>query len=326
MLTLLALWACSGTPKDTDTDVDSDTDTDVDTDDTDIPPPEGDAATVELLGTCPLDRRWGGFRIDYGEDFGFVDGSVLAGVVPATVPAPVDSGSGCSLDQRINPFCDPPCPGDQTCSNDSVCIPYPASQDLGTITVAGTNPPVRMDPFVPGYNYSNTSVSNPPVTPDALVEMRIPDSPWGDIQLHAVGVEGLQTPEDVLIVTDDTDLQVTWTPAGGLARSSIYFELNIDQHGNSPILLSCEWPDNGSGSVPSSLLVQLINAGVTGFPSARVTRYTADRTDVGADGCMELEVTSQRQRDVRVDGFTPCNGPGQCPPPQECNLAIEICE
>jgi hypothetical protein len=192
--------------------------------------------------------------------------------------------------------------------------------------VAGTNPPVRITPFVPGYNYSNTAVANPPVTPDALVELRVPDSPWGPITLHAVGVTPLVASTDPLLIDTESDLLVTWTPPTGLDRSTVYFTVNIDQHGNSPILLSCEWPDTGSGSVPATLLEQLVNAGVTGFPSALITRHTADRVDVGPDGCMDLEVTSPRPMSVRVDGFTPCNGPGQCPPPQECNLLNEICE
>ncbi|MCB9675482.1 MAG: hypothetical protein H6737_10225 [Alphaproteobacteria bacterium] len=330
ILTLTLLWACKGPATETDTDTDTvdtdDTDdTDTDTDDT-IAPPEGDPATVELLGTCPRDQRWGGFRIDNGEDFGFVDGSVLAGVIPATIPSPVDASGDCRLDQKVNPFCDPPCPGDQTCSLANECIPFPAAQDLGTVEVAGSNPSVRIDPFVPGYNYSNTAVSNPPVDPDALVELRIPDSPWGALNLHGVGVQALVPSGDTLVVRDDADLEVTWTPSTGLGRSTVFFELNIDQHGNSPVLLTCEFDDDGTGTVPVTLITQLINAGVTGFPSARITRHTADRTTVGGDGCVELDVTSQRVMGVSVDGYTPCNGPGQCPPPQECNLALEICE
>ncbi len=331
LLSALSLVACTGpsTPTpDTDTD-ETETDTDVDTDDTDIPDPEGDPATVELAGTCDLAERWGGFRIDNGDAFGYIDGTVRLGVIPSTVPAPVDADAGCRLDQRLNPFCDPPCPGDQTCNLDNECVPFPVAQDLGTVTVAGVLPgSVAIEPFELGNSYQNTDVENPPVAPDSLVEVRIPDSPWGSLDLHGVGVEPLTASDDLLLVEEDVDLAIEWTPASGLGRSVVFFRLNIDQHGNSPVNLTCEWPDTGSASVPSGLIEQLINAGVTGFPSATVTRRTADNVAVGdqGEGCIDLEVTSPRTLDVRVDGFTPCNGPGQCPEGQECNLPLEICE
>lgn len=329
MWTLLTLLACDSTPTETDPDTDPATDTDtdvVDTDDTDIPAAEGDPATVELLGLCPKGDRWGGFRIDNGQDFGFIDGSVLLGVIPATIPEPVDIQGDCSLDRKLNPFCDPACPGGETCDLDGTCIPFPATQDLGTLEFAGTNPAVRIEPFIPGFSYSNTQVDNPPVDADVLMEMRMPNTPWGSLTLHAVGVQPLVTSGETLVVSTEEDLAVTWTAATGLGRSRVRLDINIDQHGNSPVLLSCDFDDDGTGTVPATLLDQLVNFGVSGFPSALVTRYTADQAVVGDDGCMELAVTSARTMDVRVDGFTPCNGPGQCPEGQECNLPLEICE
>jgi hypothetical protein len=88
----------------------------------------------------------------------------------------------------------------------------------------------------------------------------------------------------------------------------------------------CVFEDDGTGVVPASMVTALVDAGVSGFPSGSLTRQTSDRVDI--DGaCMDFTVASpRRQEEVRVEGFTPCDDPSDCPPGQECNLEIELCE
>ena len=126
-------------------------------------------------------------------------------------------------------------------------------------------------------------------------------------------------------VVPGEDFQVEWTaPAGDAVRSEVHVAMNVDQHGLTPVQIICDFPDTGSATVPSSLIDALVDGGVTGFPSATVTRRTVDSADVG-EGCMDLAVTSQQTPAVTVEGFIPC-GPGvPCPSGLTCDPVLFIC-
>jgi hypothetical protein len=101
--------------------------------------------------------------------------------------------------------------------------------------------------------------------------------------------------------------------------------LNVDQHGITPISLVCDLADSGSASIAASLVDALLGAGISGWPNASLSRQTVDSQDFG-DGCLEFVVSTPRPVSVAVSGHIPCNGPGDCPPPLECNLPINTCE
>ena len=74
------------------------------------------------------------------------------------------------------------------------------------------------------------------------------------------------------------------------------------------------------------MVTALVDAGVSGFPTGSLSRQTADSVTVDGE-CMDFVVSSPRRaKEVRVEGFTPCDEPSDCPPGQECNFEIELCE
>jgi hypothetical protein len=73
------------------------------------------------------------------------------------------------------------------------------------------------------------------------------------------------------------------------------------------------------------MITDLINAGVSGFPNGSLTRRTMDAQTVSA-GCVSLAVVSEQAATVRVSGYTPCDHPDDCTPPQQCNLTLQLCE
>ncbi|MCA9706751.1 MAG: hypothetical protein KDK70_12945, partial [Myxococcales bacterium] len=105
----------------------------------------------------------------------------------------------------------------------------------------------------------------------------------------------------------------------------VRIEINIDQHGISPATLVCDVPDTGSYSVPATLVDALLQAGVSGFPSANLYRQTIDSTQ-GPTGCVELRIRGRTPTAVEVEGHTACNVPEDCPPGQTCNIVIQTCE
>jgi hypothetical protein len=328
---VLLLIACAGEASDadkdtdvpSDTDVDTDTDTDVDTDtdtDTDVTP-----GTVPLAGSCDPARHLGGFTVDSDALLSVVSGAVLDGVVPVTIPTLVSTVGDCSLLRAENPFCDPPCQSGETCDFDGSCLPFPVEQDMGSVTVDGLIEEILMEPNPPGFSYYALGLSHPPYAPGDLVTLRTGAGTFPGQTLHGVGVEPLTPAPDVLLIEAATDLAVRWNAPAGDVRSTVFIRINIDQHGSTPVGLECEFADTGEGTIPGTILDELIAEGVTGIPSARLTRHTVDSVELGG-GCMDFEVAWSGSPVVDVDGFTPCQSTDECPPGQTCNVPLEICE
>ena len=128
------------------------------------------------------------------------------------------------------------------------------------------------------------------------------------------------------IVTSQ-DLPITWNDKGDSVQSTIQVRLNIDQHGNTPVTLYCDFPDTGSAALSGVLLDQLIGFGVTGFPNATIVRRTVDSTTI-EQGCVQFSVTSPINPSVRVDGFIPCLSDFDCYGYglTNCNDITFICE
>lgn len=342
-LAVALLVACSGGTTDSDppvaTDSPSDTDTGTTTTatghtgttwtGTGVPPVTGDPLTVPLAGACPLADKYGAFLVERDEFYSLVDGSIAEGVVPITVLEQIVVEGDCVLLRRNNPFCNPPCSGTETCDFDGQCIPFPENQDIGTVTVGGLLQDVIMTPIQPGNSYFDTSLPHPAWNEGDLIELRTGGGAFDRIELHGIGVQELTLPtSDPLVVVDGEPLDVVWNPPVGTVRSHVHLQLNIDQHGNTPTQVFCEFDDDGAGQVPASAITELVRFGVTGFPNATLTRRTVDSTTLSGGGCAEFRVASPKNPDVRVEGFIPCplTGPDTCPPPLTCNRVLGQCQ
>jgi len=329
---LMLLIGCGD--KDKDSAVGADTDTTGDTDtDTDTTGSDEDPATVTLNGICDLADDYGGFVVEAYEDYSIVSGSIADGVVPITVLEVIGSEGDCEVKRRNNPFCDPACESGDTCDFNGECITYPSNQDLGVVDVLGLPKPVKMEAVVPGNTYFNTSLPHPAFEGGELIELQMPGGTYGPVILFGVGVEELiatdqeEWADKVWRVESGNDLVVNWEPpTGAVVRSEVTLRINIDQHGTSPSSVYCTFEDDGEGVVPASVVQQLVEVGVSGFPSGVLKRRTADMTDAG-DGCTDFEISSRREAGlVDVIGYTPCISSSDCPDGQTCNLELQICE
>ena len=140
-----------------------------------------------------------------------------------------------------------------------------------------------------------------------------------------MGLEPLEASEGVWTIYSSTDLPLTWDAPSDSARSAVHVRLTIDQHGITPVQLQCDFEDTGYAAIPGALLDQLIGFGVSGIPTATLTRRTVDSVEV-AGGCVDFSVAWNDRPEVDVDGFTPCHSTQDCPPGETCNKALEICE
>jgi hypothetical protein len=276
-------------------------------------------------GACDQAGRVGRFSIEKQIDFGVVQGTVSDGVVPTEIPRLVSEDASCRLLERRNLACAPGCVGAETCGELGTCIPYPRQLSVGEVNIAGLTQETRMSPQAPGNSYFSPGADNPPyqVGSQVVLSAEGTDTRPG-FQLFGVGSEPFAEGPSWLLAAG-TDLALAWQAPTSDTQTRVLVELTIDQHGVSPLSLSCEFDDTGSATVPAAIIDQLIGSGVTGFPNGRITRRTADHVQLDV-GCVELVVGSPRAAAVSVSGFTPCNAPADCSNEQTCNLSLQRCE
>lgn len=282
-------------------------------------------------GPCTSATRVGGTRIDVRSDYPSVSAAFADGVVPMQIWFEVEGGGAgdCLLEQHIVPVCDEMCASDETCDYDGECIPYPAKHGVGTITVVGLAKPVVMEPKgeAGATTYSFIDLEHPIAAPgDEIVAQAEGDTGgFGGFTLHGRGVELIDLLDEEPILMRDEDLPIDWTPGQGGA--SVTLKINIDQHGASPIRLSCETADTGAYVIPAALVNALLDAGVTGYPSLAIGRRTIERMQIDdvPGGCIEFEVASLLTRTILVEGHIPCQGDWECPEGMICDEAIETC-
>jgi hypothetical protein len=290
----------------------------------DTPPPAETPFTAPR-GACDVSVRTGGFKIEKQVDFGVVQGEVRDGVVPTAIPTVVDDGGRCRLLERRNLACFPACVGMATCGESGTCIPFPRQVSVGEVSIAGLTRDTVMSPLMPGNSYLSPGAPNPPygvespIVLSALGQESIPR-----FQLFGIGSEPLGD-APTWVLTPGSDLVLEWSAPTVDVATTVLAELTIDQHGITPLSLSCELEDTGTATIPAAIVDRLIASGVTGFPNGRITRRTADHVDL-AIGCVDLVVGSPLAASVSVSGFTPCDAPADCPSGQTCNIALERCE
>lgn len=288
---------------------------------------ERDPSRITLRGACPQEDRLGGFSVQMNEDVGYTafDGVVRNGVIPNAVRDVVREDGGCRLLRRRRLSCDPPCPSGQTCGLQQQCVPSPVGQDMGPVRTLGLARSIEVMPQQPGYSYFYTRLPHPGVEAGAVVQLTAPTPRFlSPLELYGVGVRQLVPLDARWVLTEGQPLAIHWEPPAAGARSSVFVELNIDLHGLTPLLLTCELPDTGTATVSREMIDGLIGAGVTGFPEGRVTRRTADRLQA-PEGCVDFVVSSSRKVELQVTGFIPCSAPTDCPAPLTCDLAIQQC-
>ena len=283
----------------------------------------GLGADVDLRGECSLAERVGGFSVESNDSYSLVEGVVRDGVVPADVLDLVSSEGDCALWRRTNPYCDPACVSGETCDEDGECIAYPLGVDLGVVTIEGLLGDVEMTAVEPDKSYFDTSLPNPPWTAGAALVLRA-GAGADAIELWGLGLTVFSPTETAWVLTAGQPLALHWDVPAVAAGSTVRLDLNVDQHGATPISLTCLFEDDGAAELPASQVDALLTAGISGFPNGKLSRQTADRIDLSS-GCVDLRVRAPRTPTVSVSGHTPCTEDEDCPEGQSCDEAKETC-
>ena len=274
---------------------------------------------------CPLNTRVGTFEMTHAKsgdfDYAAASGEIASGVIPLTVLQEAGSLGSCRLMQKKNPFCDPSCAAGELCDHDNSCVAYPDSLAVGTVTVQGLVETLVMEPKS-NKSYFDTTVPWPLFEMGAVVTLSATGDELPGFTLNARGVANLEVAEGVLEFVDGQDLTVEWVPSDGPGYISA--RINIDQHGNSPMNLICDLEDTGSYTIASSLVTDLLSAGVSGFATFQMWRRSVDSIQL-EPGCVELRVESYINRQLTVAGHTACQSDADCEGGQICNVPINTC-
>jgi len=249
-----------------------------------------DARVATLDGPCELADRVGSFAVAHEDGFSLVSGSVSDAVEPNTVLQLEYQEGGCVFLRKLNPFCDPPCAGGETCDLTDTCVPAPRRLSAGTVTVDGLLADVVMEPNEVNKEYQDATVPHPPFAPGAAVTLSAAGAQTEPFVLDGVGVEPLLLASTVWTMVAGQPMAIEWTPSTGPGK--IFVSLNVDLHGNSPVTMYCTFDDTGAATIPEALVSRLIDYGVTqGFASAHAYRRTVDRVDI-EQGCVDFIVDS----------------------------------
>jgi hypothetical protein len=246
---------------------------------------------------CPLDRRVGLFEVGV-DTYGLAafTGSVADRVNPLQVLEAKESEGPCVLLERPNPFCDPPCPGSEQCAAGNQCVPFPVNQGVGTVTVTGLLAPLALEPD--GQEaYSTTDFDGTPFAPGANLELTAAGGDLAGFSLQGEGVPLLALPTKNWPLHAGDPVTIQWTPGNGVG--TIRLNLNVDQHGVTPVTLVCDVPDTGSYTVPGTLTAALAAHGISGAPSSSIVRRTVDSLEV-TGGCVEFVVSHRVKTLLKV--------------------------
>ncbi len=301
------------------------------------------AVATVLLTACSSGSN--GATSDAGSDAGVqgtVFGSVLVGLFPvdqyATVTAqfydapsppianrPIEvkmQQAGCQLLTEV--VCSPSCAAGTYCSTNKTCVANPNPIGVGTLRVGGlAGMSLSIDPVPPKNAYSGPTLQPYP-----------PCSEGAEITLQAdkftVGIKcitGLVLTSTVPIpVTKGQAMRIAWTPPGMTGISRVQIELEISHHGGYKGQINCDVADTGTFDIPAPLVTGLVDLGVAGYPSVKVTRSSSKAPT--NEPAATFSMPSLVEVEVDVAGFISCGGATSpaCPVGTTCDDTFRLCK
>jgi hypothetical protein len=247
-----------------------------------------------------------------------VFGRVNDGPIPVrTIWEEAAVAGTCRLLKPRIPFCDPPCAGNAVCVEDDSCQQEPSPVYVGTVTVNGVkttdgNATFTMDTM--RWNYQRSSnIAFPPFNEGDNVSV----SAAGNMPftLTVKGISPLEILTDSIVLEDGKPVTVQWKPANVANISTVSVKVDISHHGGTAGVIECTCPDDGSVTLPASLVDQLKALGYFGFPKIEFTRRSVARDS--ATG-IELAIESMVTKYVSIPGLRSCNEDTDCKPGEIC--------
>ncbi|MFH1464039.1 MAG: hypothetical protein ABIO70_06620 [Pseudomonadota bacterium] len=300
LLTLaLALTPACGDDKDdtspegdTDADTDSDTDTDTDVHDGLV----GRIAVVEHYDQLhdehtgqvqvwgPLDGPWeAGIVGDW--NFGCADMLGDQGIFRVTV---TEGECELAVLQSCSGGCPSDCPADTYCLGGEACVDAPVVGDAGTITLSGTSRTITLEKLTDVYGDTQQEPAEL-FEPGDTVTLEAPGADLPAFTATATGPAPLEaTLPCETLPSPDEDFTITWTPSGEHG-ARVRWEMLQEVHLAMGPRLRCETEDDGSLTIPASLMQAYLQSERQTYV---LSRYTRDQVEITAGHPLDFEVRS----------------------------------
>ena len=250
-----------------------------------------------------------------------IAGKVNDGPTPSTtVWEEMAAADNCRLLTPRIPFCDPPCGGSAACVEDDSCQSYPSPIYIGKVVMNGIKTSDGTMSFTMDtmkWNYLTAGgLAYPPFNEGDIVTMSAAGSSTSEaFSLSVKGINPLEVPDDSIVLENGKPITIRWTPAGSAASSIISIMVDISHHGGTKGKIQCECPDNGSVTIPATLIDKLKALGYFGFPKIEIARRAVTRDSTAS---VELVIESSITKEVYIPGLISCNQNEDCPEGQTC--------
>ncbi len=224
----------------------------------------------------------------------------------------VEEDGDCILEKPKAPFCDPAC-GADVCVDDNVCQAYPNVKSVGEVKVTGIGASEFALIEVNGsYQKPPTlELSFPPFEAGAAVRFAAAGGDFAPFSVETAAIAPLVVTSMNLALDPAAPLELTWEPAADPSASVVEVNLDISHHGGTKGQVRCETSDDGSLSIGATLIAQLIDLGVAGFPTIHLSRRSVGGAEIEA-GRVELTVHADAEMAVEVPGVQSCTNDDEC--------------
>jgi hypothetical protein len=240
----------------------------------------------------------------------------------------VEEEGDCVLSEPSIPFCDPPCETGFACVTGDECTAHPEPQSVGVVTISGLElqsgeTEFTLTPLRPNFNYlpgASVRLAYPPVDEGDEVRLATEGGDYSPMSASATGIAVLDVDtggQDSLPISTESSLVVDWAPALSADDSRIFIEMDISHHGGAKGRIDCDTADDGSLSIPQSLIAGLINLGYAGFPTIHIARSSVGGGNIEA-GRVVLEITSDIELPLAIPGLVSCTEEADCDAGQIC--------
>ncbi len=281
---------------------------------------------IQVGDSCDANESVGGFRITLTDSYTTVGGSVSDGVTPSNVARELDSDGACVLLAPTDLTCSPACSGDETCGFDETCIPAPLRYDAGTVTIDGMKSPVSLDPNALTFQYTSTIRDPyPAFDTGATITLSAAGGEGAPFTLQATGVSLITSSASAFTVERDKPVDILWDPDAALGDNAyVHLNFSVNRHAVTTGWIECVVPDTGAYTIPATLVTQLIDLGLSGWPEVHISRRSDASTTIDS-GCVDLVVVSQVKVEIDIPGLVSCSGDDECPDGQSCSPDNMIC-
>jgi hypothetical protein len=231
---------------------------------------------------------------------------------------------GCKLFMPRVPFCDPACGSGAVCVDDGKCEDSPKPHGVGTLHVEGLRTTAGksafdIEPINGSYtNGASDALPFPAFDEGDRLSVGADGADYAAFELKLRGIAPLVLAgEGAYALASDEPLALAWTPPGAGSEAHIHVDLDISHHGGSKGRIECDVDDDGEHEIPASLIAQLIDLGVAGYPTIFVRRIAATTAPI-EPGLVELEVSMSVERALEIPGLSSCTDDEGCPDGETC--------